>query len=190
MATLNPVNLVSTTTLVQVQLQHVIDELNQFATSDLIEIYNEYAEQNSYERIYDNDDLILDDMFTSNYDAIRAAFYGDYNPSHAYFTFNGYANLQSFEYLDSEHCPIDIEELAQWLINEEKLVDYDIDVITLDDMLTSIEDNITDDEYMFKEICKLLSLKAKSIENVMSVLADYNYKQLLIVITHLGINYE
>lgn len=118
------------TTLSSVQLQQVINELNQFATSDLIEVYNEYADQNSYERIYDNDELILDDMFTSHYDAIRAAFYGDYNPSHAYFTFNGYANLQSFDYLDSEHCPIDLEELAQWLINGDKLSDYDIDLET------------------------------------------------------------
>lgn len=132
------------TTLLNTQLQQVINELNQFATSDLIEIYNECADQNSYERIYDNDELTLDDMFTSHYDAIRASFYGDYNPIHTYFTFNGYGNLQSFEYLDSEHSPIDLEELAQWLINEDKLSDYDIQVTTLDDIYNNVLDHIND----------------------------------------------
>lgn len=134
----------NTNTLASIQLQQVIEHFNQSATSDLIEVYNEYASNNGYERVYDNDALILDDMFTSHYDALRAAFYGDYSLSHAYFTFDGYGNLQSFEYLDDDNSPIDIEELAQWIVDNELYNDYDMEVTTLNDMLASVEGSIND----------------------------------------------
>lgn len=182
------------TTLLNKQLAQVIETLKQSATSDLISIYNEYAETNSYESVYDNDELILDDMFTSHYDAIRSAFYGDYNPSHAYFTFNGYGNLQSFEYLGCDNCPIDIEELAQWIVDNDLFNDYDIDVTTLDDMLNSIEDNITDDSDMLYKLADYLNV-SKLVEDyllisgMLDVLGDYSYDQLQDIMIHLDINY-
>lgn len=176
-------------TLAAIQLSQAIEQLKQ-DDSILMQSYSDYSAENGFDSVYDNDEDSINMMFDNTHDALRAAFYGDYNPSHTYFTFNGYGNLQSFEYLDSDNSPIDVIELAQWLINEDKLSDYDLTVTTLDDMLASIEDNITDDENMFLEVCKLLSLKVKSIDRVMSVISEYNYKQLSILIKHLGINYQ
>ena len=185
-------------------LNQVISELKQTDTNQVVTIYNDYADQNSYEHIYDNDELTLDDIFTSHFDAIRSAFYGDYNPSHAYFTFNGYGNLQSFEYLDDDNSPIDIEELAQWIVDNELFNDYDIEVTILDDMLASIEDNITDDEDMLKVAINYLGISTMTdegaknmtynewlISEVMFNLNSYcDYTDVQNTINRLGINYK
>lgn len=124
----------------------VIEQLTDLADYELIAIHNDYCEVNndSYSHIIDNDDEAVDSMFDSPSEAMRAARFGDYNHSHNYFILNGYANLVSFNYTSDDNSPIDISELAQWLINEDKLSEYDISVTTLDDMLASIEDNISD----------------------------------------------
>lgn len=193
----------NTTTLAQVQLQQVIEQLKQ-DDSTLLRAYSEYASNNGYDSVYDNDDESINMMFTDSHDAIRSAFYGDYNPSHAYFTFNGYGNLQSFEYLDSDNSPIDIEELAQWIIDNESYDEYDIDVMTIDDMLASIEDNITDDENMLKVAINYLGISTMTdegargmtynewlISEVMFNLKSYcDYTDVKNTINRLGINYE
>lgn len=184
----------NTTTLAQVQLNQVIKQLKQ-DDSNLLQAYSEYASNNSYDSVYDNDDDSINMMFENTHDALRSAFYGDYNPSHAYFTFNGYGNLQSFEYLDCDKSPIDIEELSQWIVDNDLFNDYDIEVTTLDDMLASIEDNITDDsELLYKLIDYLgnniLKTSEYAITDVMDTISNYDYNQLNDIITLLDINYE
>lgn len=186
----------NTTTLAQVQLSQVIEHLKQ-DDSILLQAYSEYASNNGYDSVYDNDDDSINMMFADSHDAIRAAFYGDYNPSHAYFTFNGYGNLQSFEYLDSDNSPIDIEELAQWIIDNDLFNEYNIEVTTLDDMLASIEDNITDDENLTYKLANYINESYDSDDSVNDVaqwcivtLYDYDYNQLKNIITLLNINYE
>lgn len=174
------------------QLSQVINQLTDLADYEIIAIHNDYCEANndSYNHIIDNDDEAIDSMFDSPSEAMRAARLGDYNHSHNYFILDGYTDLVSFNYTTDDNSPIDTSELAQWLINEDKLAEYDITVTTIDDMLASIEYNIRDDENMLLELSKLLSLKVKSIEKAIAVLSDHNYKQLVIVINYLGINYQ
>ena len=143
-------------------------------------------------------------LFDNAHDALRAAFYGDYSPAHTYFTFNGYGNLQSFEYLDSDSSPIDFSELAEWLIDEDKLGRYRITVTTLEDMLASIEDNITDDENMLYKLCDYLSISYNDSSDIENLAGDCMYKlegsvtdntqdiyeRLINIINHLNINYE
>ena len=182
--------------LAAIQLSQVIEQLKQ-DDSILMQAYCEYSAENGYNSVYDNDEHTINDLFSNPYDALRAASYGEYNPLHAYFTFNGYGNLQSFEYLDSDSSPIDIEELAQWLIDEDILSDYGITVTTLDDMLASIEDNITDDsellkkltDYVDKSIFAQDEYSAFIIDEYMSMISGYSYNHLNDVINHLGINY-
>ena len=189
-------------TLESVQLNQVIAQLKQ-DDSILLQAYSEYSEGNGYDRVYDNDEDSINMMFDSAYDALRAAFY-DYDHSHAYFTFNEYGNLQSFEYLDSLSSPINIGELAEWLIDEDKLGKYKITVTTLEDMLASIEDNITDDVNMLYKLCDYLAISyndsndtEKFISDCMSELegtiADNIqdiYERLINIINHLNINYK
>ena len=84
-------------TLAAIQLSQVIEQLKQ-DDSLLMQAYCEYSAENGYNSVYDNDDDSINMLFPNASDAIRSAFFGDYNHSHAYFTLNGYGNLQSFEY--------------------------------------------------------------------------------------------
>ena len=183
--------------LSQVQLQEVIEQLKQ-DDSILMQAYCEYSAENGYNSVYDNDEDIISMIFNNVHDALRAAYYGDYDPAHAYFTLNGRGNLQSFEYLDSDNSPIDISELAEWLIDEDKLAKYGITVATLDDMLASIEDNITDDSNMLSRLFGYLNTPMyyqcfdgsdnDKVSEAMNEINDYNYNQLSDIINYLGIN--
>lgn len=195
-------------TLAAVQLNQVIEQLTDLAEYELIAIHNVYCEVNndSYSHIIDNDDEAIDSMFDSPSEAMRAASFGDYNHSHNYFILDGYGNLVSFNYVSDDNSPIDIEELAQWLISEDKLADYNITVTTLDDMLASIEDNITDDNNMLSKLADYLgqSLNSEQVEQLktdddyydylvshfMSELDDYSYNDLYDIINKVGINYN
>lgn len=182
--------------LAAIQLNQVIEQLKQ-DDSSLLQAYSEYSAENGYDSLYDNDEDSINMMFENTHDALRAAFYGDYNPSHAYFTFNGYGNLQSFEYLDSDSSPIDVEDLAQWLINEDKLSEYHITVTTLEDMLASIEDNIGDDNNVLYRMCDCLSIEYNDssdnedlIKDCMNEVSSYSYNKLKGLIEYLNINYQ
>lgn len=203
MTTLNTLN--NTATLAQVQLQQVTEQLKQ-DDSILLQAYSEYASNNGYDSVYDNDEENINMMFADSHDAIRAAFYGDYNPSHTYFTFNGYGNLQSFEYLDCDNSPIDIEELAQWIVKNDLFNEYNLEVATLDDMLASIEDNISDDKYILSKLADYLgeSLHTEQVEQLktdddyydylvshfMNEISDYSYNDLYDLINTVSINYS
>lgn len=194
--------------LVAIQLNQVIEQLTDLADLadyELIAIHNDYCEVNndSYSHIIDNDDEAIDSMFDSPSEAMRAASFGDYNHSHNYFILNGYANLVSFNYTSDDNCPVDISKLAQWLINEDKLADYDISVTTLDDMLASIEDNITDDKNLLKTAINYLGVSTVYkgddeltnynqylIDSVMEEIKYTDFETIKGVIDRLGIDYK
>lgn len=184
--------------LAAVQLSQVIEHFNYLADYELIAIHNDYCEVNndSYSHIIDNDDEAIDSMFNTPSEAIRAASFGDYNHSHDYFILNGYGNLVSFNYTLDDNCPIDISELAQWLVSEDKLAEYDITVVTLDDILASIEDNINDDNVMLSKLGNFLMVDLDNdsyednVYDVMTELNNYSYVQIQEIITMLGIDYQ
>lgn len=183
-------------TLAATPLSQVIEVITDMDNDDTISLYNEYADSNGYELIFNNDEQTINDLFSSPYDAIRQTNNKDYNDNDEYFTFNGYGHAVSFDYVSDDNCPIDIEELAQWLINEDKLADYDIAITNLDDMLASIEDNINDDNVMLNKLGNFLMVDLDNdsyednVYDVMTELNNYTYEQIQEIITMLGINYE
>ena len=185
----------NTNTLAKVQLNQVIEQLNELNNDDTIDIYNKYADAMSYERIYDNDEMTLNEVFSTPYDAIKQTNNFLYKDHENYFTFNGYGHAISFDYRLCDNSPIDIEELAQWLLNEDILDRYNITVTILDSMLASIEDNITDDENMLYKLIdylgnNILKTSEYAIADVMNEVSYYDYNQLNDIIIHLNINYE
>lgn len=125
-----------------IQLNQVIEQLKEMSDSDLQVCHNNYCIELCYEdEVYDNDEYNINEHFNTPFDVLLALEH--YNLSDDYFYFHN-GNLISFNYLTGEDSPITFSDLAQWLINEDKLSDYDIEVVTIDDMLASIEDNIND----------------------------------------------
>lgn len=183
--------------LAALQLSQVIEQLEDLLFCDLVMTYNDYASHNGYELIHDNDEENVNTLFNTPYEAAQAVVYGKYNPNDDYVTLDGYANAVSFSYhpIQDSNCPIDISELAQWLINEDKLSEYDIAVTNLDDMLSSIEDNISDDNVMLNKLGNFLMVDLDNdsyednVHDVMIELNNYNYEQIQEIIIMLGINY-
>ena len=191
--------------LASIQLTQTIEQLENLLFCDLVMTYNDYADAMSYERIHDNDEQVLNEVFSNPYDAIMKTNNEHYSDNDDYFVFNGYGYAISFSYqlVQDDNCPIDIEELAQWLINEDKLADYDISVTTLDDMLASIEDNISDDENllktainylgvstMYKGDVKLTDYNQYLIDSVMDEIKYTDFETIKGVIDRLGIDYK
>ena len=188
--------------LAAVQLAQVIEQLEDLLFRDLVMTYNDYASYNGYEMIYDNDEQTINEIYTNAYDAVRVTNHKGYNDNDDYFTYGGYGLMSSFSYqlIQDDNCPIDISELAEWLIDEDKLAGYGITVTTLDDMLASIEDNITDDSNMLSRLFGYLNTPMyyqcfdgsdnDKVSEAMNEINDYNYNQLSDIINHLGINYE
>lgn len=192
--------------LAALQLNQVINQLTDLADYEIIAIHNDYCEANndSYNHIIDNGDEAIDSMFDSPSEAMRAARLGDYNHSHNYFILDGYTDLVSFNYTTDDNSPIDVSELAQWLISEDKLSDYEITVTTLDDMLASIEYNISDDSNMLHSLMEYLNIgydrdkvsllgadyETSLIDETIDFISDYDYNQLGDIISYLGINYQ
>ena len=187
--------------LAAVQLAQVIEQLEDLLFCDLVMTYNDYASYNGYEMIYDNDEQTINEIYTNAYDAVRVTNHKGYNDNDDYFTYGGYGLMSSFSYqlIQDDNCPIDISELAEWLIDEDKLAGYGITVTTLDDMLASIEDNITDDSNMLSRLFGYLNTPMyyqcfdgsdnDKVSEAMNEINDYNYNQLSDIINHLGINY-
>lgn len=95
---------------------------NDMSDSHLLFIYNEYLNKTNYydDRIYDMNefDEIMFGMSPS--DIALKIFYGDFRPNDHYFKFDGYDNLQSFDYISDE---VDLEEIADYIVDNDE--DFD-----------------------------------------------------------------
>lgn len=112
--------------------EQIKEYLESLSDGELLSIYNEYADADYSERIYlmDEFDEICDSMTAS--DIARRCFYGKFNPNDEYFIFNGYANLESSDYLEDF---IDFDDLADYCIrNDEDFDNQDIrDILDAED---------------------------------------------------------
>lgn len=111
--------------------EFVIEQINDLSSEQLIELNNTYCRENNIEgEIYENDDDLLNEHFSSISDAVRAAIYGDYNYSHDYVRFNGYANRESLTSVDtSDLCEL-VEVIAKYAIDNQEdfdMLDFNIE---------------------------------------------------------------
>ena len=74
----------------------VVEQLEESRFDEVLEAYNHYCRENSYEEFLENDDEVFETYFGSMIDAVRATQYGNYNFADDYVKFNGYGNLDSF----------------------------------------------------------------------------------------------
>lgn len=97
-------------------IKAVEEYLNGLTALDLVDVWNEYTREHDSDReIFSNDEDFFNTYFDNRVmDAVRAIFYGDYNYSHEFVMFNGYANLET---TNSPEDWIDISELAQAIID-------------------------------------------------------------------------
>jgi hypothetical protein len=106
-------------TITQTVVNQVIKAINEMDCTDLVMLNNEYCESiNGMDSfIYSNDDNFLEDYFNTKSDLARAIFYGDYRYMDNWVTFNGYGNLESFNYMDTDKLCERVEVMAEYIVD-------------------------------------------------------------------------
>lgn len=107
-------------------IESITEFLNECNNDTLVNFHNIMCQNqnNSDSEIFQNDEDFFQTYFSDKLmEAIRAISYGDYNYSHEFVMFDGYANLQSFN--DPEPY-IDIPEIAEDIQNSPS--GYDIEL--------------------------------------------------------------
>lgn len=116
------------------KLKSIVDQINNLDTEDLIRLNNSYCQEANYSdnEIYGNDEDFFETFFPNNViDAVRSATYGEYNFSDNYVKFNGYGNLESFNYFGTDDLVESVDTIAEFMLENKN--DFD-GLIDLDDV--------------------------------------------------------
>lgn len=98
--------------------QTIIAEINDMNEAQLIELNNSYCEStNSLDGIiYLNEEEFFETLNWPGLRVAQATFYGDYNYSHDWVTFNGYGNFQSYQYITTDQLFDLVSTIAEYII--------------------------------------------------------------------------
>lgn len=125
--------------------EKIKNALDEMGTAEIIAIHNTYcdASNNMDDYIYDMSefDEIMGNM--TPWEIARACFYGhEFCPAHDYFRFNGYANLESFDFAPEGNSGIYTSDIADYIDrNEDALYNDEIQ-----DILDEYEEEDEEDE--------------------------------------------
>jgi len=124
------------------RIEKIKELLNTLDSSTLITTWNEYcADECMEDYIHSNDEYFFEEMFEKADEAVWAVCFGNYDYEDDYVVFNGYGNLDTFNFSDDENCPIDIDVLADWINDNDGC-----DAISEEEGYDEIFDNEEDDE--------------------------------------------
>ena len=119
-------------------IANVLDNLENW---QIVDVHNSFADGDNW--IYSMNDFndIMDGL--APIDIANRVFYGEFNPNHDYFVFNGYANLESSDYPEDF---VDIDVIINYAIDND--YDYNIDEIRdlLDDYYNDDDDDDDNDD--------------------------------------------
>jgi hypothetical protein len=100
------------------------EALEDMSDNDLLAVYREYCDEygSMDDYIYDNDDYEIDELFYDSKpsEIVNRFCFGDYSCHDRYFRFDGYGNIQSFSGLKSDKSPIYIDDIADYIIDNDK----------------------------------------------------------------------
>ena len=98
------------------KLNAIIEALRELPEREQISAWNEYQSETNGDReifdMYEFDEL---NSGRTPSDVARSIFYGDFKPCHNFFTYNGYANFESFDFLADDNSPYSLDDLAEWV---------------------------------------------------------------------------
>lgn len=108
----------------------LINQMYEMDEDDVMYIWNDYAyDCRPDDVIYENNEDVLNELFSRPSDAIHAIYFGDYTFNDPYFYFNGYANIQSvYSLIRDKNSIVYLSELADWLIEDERYENYDFEI--------------------------------------------------------------
>lgn len=126
----------------------ILEAMQEMDTSEIISMWDAYTDATNRldDYVYSMDDF---DEIMSSYtpwEVARACFYGkEFKPCDPYFYFNGYANLESFDYVSTNpdyfkyNKLVDIEDLIMYIMDESNAL-YNDDIQNILDSFEANED--------------------------------------------------
>lgn len=102
--------------------QRFADVFSELGDFEQMQIFNEWAYRIGDEPICQMEEF--DDLFNDwkPSDIAMRMFYGDFNPNHDYFRFDGYGNLESANHLNEWLDDYIISDLADWYEEHEDVL--------------------------------------------------------------------
>lgn len=98
-------------------MKAIIEVINNMSEAELVELNNAYCEAiNDMDSIvYSNDEEFFNLINFSGLRVAQATFYGDYNYSHDWVTFDGYGNFKSYAIFTTD-CLVDyVSTIAEYI---------------------------------------------------------------------------
>lgn len=99
----------------------IIGIISRADDDSVVEAWNEMCMDTNRtdDAVWTNDNETYETLFGGDIDAaLRAAFYGDFRYTDDYCCLDGYGNLQTFNGVGYDNCPIYVPELADWLAED------------------------------------------------------------------------
>lgn len=110
--------------------EKIMNAIGVMETERVIELWNECIEYTGYtdDEVYENGEFFFNEIFRNPYDAAMAVAYGDWRVNDDYVCFNGYGNLESFNYWQDNNSPVDEDALVDWLMeNPDKAAEIGVE---------------------------------------------------------------
>lgn len=110
-------NTTTQTKTTQQTIEQIVNVINEMDCTELVQLNNEYCEaiNGMDSAIYSNDDDFLEDYFNSKADLARAITYGDFRYMDNWVRFDGYGNLESFNYMSKNQLCELMEVIAEYI---------------------------------------------------------------------------
>lgn len=125
-------------------IEQIINLINEMDDSDLVQLNNEYCQSAHYfdSEIFENDEDFFQTFFENDtLRAIQATQFGDYRYHDNWVRFDGYGNLESFNYMSQEQLCELVQVIAEYICeNPSEFTQFDeIDFDSVDDYTATIE---------------------------------------------------
>ena len=106
-------------------LEKIKEAITDLTDGETVVLWNDYCEANNYYDDYieynDIDELLYGLKLSEVLNRVDA---DNYNDCDKYCAYNGYGQLYSFDYVDDNDSPFDLNSLAQWIYENEDACGY------------------------------------------------------------------
>ena len=103
--------------------KEIVETIKKMDNAKVINLWNNYVGEKCYphenDTIYTNNCAVFNSFFTP-YDAVMSVLYGNYNEEDDYVIIDEHENVKSFTNWDDVYSPVDVDILADWLLENEK----------------------------------------------------------------------
>ena len=101
------------------RIKEIIEEMS---AEDKVILWNKYCDSkhNFDDHIYSMEEFNEIMYGREPWDIVRICYFDNFNPTHTYFWFNAYENLESNDWIDGAASPFYIDELVAYIVENEE----------------------------------------------------------------------